>query len=214
VLTAGGYVSAAGGASLLDREALSLMNRNRNSADDHLSDIFVRYGEGGPVVFLAGGLYVAGLVLDDRGTRETGLLIATSVAVSGAVVEIAKVVAGRARPFLDSGPYRFKPLSLHDAYHSLPSGHASAAFAISAVLSHRLRNPWATAGLYGLAVLTAVARMYQREHWFSDVVSSALLSTAVAHSVTSLYEEPESASASRGLLIVPQVSGLRVLFCF
>ena len=61
--------------------------------------------------------------------------------------------------------------------NSFPSGHAATAFMGAAFLHSQLREKdraWALAG-YGLALATAVLRLYQNKHWLSDVVAGAVI---------------------------------------
>jgi membrane-associated phospholipid phosphatase len=62
---------------------------------------------------------------------------------------------------------------------SLPSGHATVAFALSSVIAGLYPRRWWQIFWYALAVITAVSRMYHDQHWLSDVLFSALLGTAV-----------------------------------
>ncbi len=59
----------------------------------------------------------------------------------------------------------------------MPSGHSTVAFAVSSVLANRINNTFASIGLYTLAGITALSRVYHDEHWASDV----LLGSAVGY---------------------------------
>src|ERR1700761_4035200 len=73
-------------------------------------------------------------------------------------------------------------------YYSFPSGHTTAAFAIAEFFAqeYSAKSPVYTVIAYSFAVTTGVFRMYNRDHWFSDVVAGAgfgILSTKAAYLV-------------------------------
>jgi len=213
---AGGMLALTGGAALLDDEWYSLMDRNRNSLNDHLADVTVLYGDAAGIVLFAGGFYATGLFARSTWLRETGLLVGTSILLSGAVSTITKTIVGRARPYTGLGNHEFKPFTFTDEdYLSFPSGHTVVAFSISTVLSRRIGNPWATVGLYALATGTAVSRTYTRNHWLSDVVCGGILSTLISNSIVSWYERGgKDASPDLGLNIEPIPGGIAVVYFF
>jgi membrane-associated phospholipid phosphatase len=69
-------------------------------------------------------------------------------------------------------------MSLRNENHSFPSGHTTAAFALSTVLALRANNAFAAAGLYTAACMTAVQRVYGDDHWLSDAMFGATIGTA------------------------------------
>jgi membrane-associated phospholipid phosphatase len=55
---------------------------------------------------------------------------------------------------------------------------------MAASWSDEIHKTWATIGLYGVATGVAVARVYQLEHWVSDVVGGAALGITSAKLVS------------------------------
>jgi membrane-associated phospholipid phosphatase len=73
-------------------------------------------------------------------------------------------------------------------YLSFPSGHTSVAFMGAEFLAQEFseKSPVYTVIGYSVAVTTGIFRMYNRDHWFSDVVAGAgfgVLSTKAAYLV-------------------------------
>jgi membrane-associated phospholipid phosphatase len=73
-------------------------------------------------------------------------------------------------------------------HYSFPSGHTTAAFAGAEFLAQEYseKSPVYTVIGYSFAVTTGIFRMYNRDHWFSDVVAGAgfgILSTKAAYLV-------------------------------
>ncbi len=119
---------------------------------------------------ISGSLYLSGLLLEEKELRETGLMVFESGVFAGTVTTILKVAFGRERPFVSGNKFKFHPFSFKgNPYYSLPSGHATLSFAISSVLASRFENGFIKAVIYTPAILTALARVYNNQHWFSDV---------------------------------------------
>lgn len=71
-------------------------------------------------------------------------------------------------------------------YYSFPSGHTTAAFVGAEFLAQEYsdKSPVYTVIGYTFAVTTGIFRMYNRDHWFSDVVAGAgfgIISTKLAY---------------------------------
>lgn len=210
---AGGVVALTTASFFLDDETSDLMKRNQSSFNTGVSDIFVEFGAGYFAAGLTIATYLTGIVVKDDWIRETAVLMGGTVLFTTAATTLGKVIIGRARPYAGFGSREFIPLKNRSGYRSFPSGHATNAFAISAVLASRIKNPWASAGLYGVATLTAVSRIYSNDHWLSDVVFAAAYSTAVAHSVVNWFENEES-EASHTFNIMPTTNGVSVVWRF
>jgi membrane-associated phospholipid phosphatase len=109
----------------------------------------------------------------------------------------------------------FKPFSLPLVdVASFPSGHTIVAFAFSGVLAERIKNTWASIGLYGLAAACGVSRMYTDEHWVSDVLFGAIISVSVSRSLVGWFESGEDSSRESGLRIVPGAQTLTLVWTF
>jgi membrane-associated phospholipid phosphatase len=108
-------------------------------------------------------VYVLNLAGDEGKNRfvdRTALL-----ALSGAILTLAdgtKYLAHRVRP------YGTDPLSF-------PSGHTGAAFLTAEFLAQEFgeKSPWYGILGYTCATVTAIYRLYDRAHWFSDDVAGA-----------------------------------------
>lgn len=148
-----------------------------------------KYG-GGIVSGAVGlGLVLAGVLTEDDETRISGRMVLQSLVYSVAITQLLKVVIGRARPFLDSGKDVFHPMRVDDAHHSFPSGHTTAAFALSATLSRRFDSVPLSIALYTLATLTVAERIASDRHWLSDAVLGAVIGGVVGHAVVRFEEE-------------------------
>jgi len=66
---------------------------------------------------------------------------------------------------------------------STPSGHTTEAFALAVVLADHYPQLWVRYATHGIATLVGVARIQQNAHFFSDVVSGALLGSLIGGTV-------------------------------
>jgi membrane-associated phospholipid phosphatase len=107
------------------------------------------------------------------------LFIFSSVAIPGILVDLIKLIAGRARPelWLTQRIYGFSYPHLQALYQSFPSGHAACATGAGvalALLFPRHRPVWVAVGL-GLGL----TRVVVTAHYLSDVVAATLLAALI-----------------------------------
>ena len=195
-LMTGGLLAGTGAIMLLDDDLRDMIARGHDPTRDEISAVGNRGGTLLPAGIIIGGLYFGGLAFDEPGVRMAGRNAGEALLFAGVVNGLIKVLAGRHRPFLNDGPYAYRGPSRDDAYQSLPSGHTTIAFAVAASLAADIDNPWATAGLYGLATVTALSRMYDDRHWGSDVFLAAGLSAAIGYGVVHLRDIPDDLQGS------------------
>lgn len=60
-------------------------------------------------------------------------------------------------------------------WHSFPSGHTIAAFAIATILIYRTRNFYLQFLYFGLAVLAGFSRVYLSQHFVEDILAGSAL---------------------------------------
>lgn len=153
------------------------------------------YGNGAYLAALTAATWGFGSLTGNTEIRQTGTSMMKGLLLDVIAVSTLKTVVGRTRP--DGSDTR-----------SFPSGHTSGAFTISTILSRR-HGLKVGIPAFGLATFTAIARMEDNRHYFSDVVAGAAIGIAVGQLVT-----PKAREASRGLQVVagPSKVGLRMKF--
>jgi membrane-associated phospholipid phosphatase len=154
-------------------------------------DIPTRYGIVSYANIAALSTYTAGLIFKDDKIRITGRLLFESLSISGVTVVLARYVFARSRPYSGEGQWKYNWFEWNNEIESFPSGHTTVAFAFSTVLAERIDNNWARLGLYGLASLTAFARVYNNQHWTSDVFVGAILGFATGMHVINKEKQRE-----------------------
>ncbi len=186
--TAAFFIGTAASFSL-DKDIKNISARNHSSTMNSITDVGENYGNGLYSVILSAGLFTTGLLSENKKIENTGRILFETLLVSGAVVQIIKIVSGRSRPFLEEGPFMFNLFRTDNLYNSFPSGHTVVAFATSSVLAASIKNTYASIGLYSLAGLTAYQRIYSNNHWFSDTVLAAIIGTVVGNALVKINDE-------------------------
>lgn len=172
-----------------DMAIKQIVENNKSQFLDHFVKIGDYYGSGYGMVIVPSTVYLIGLLSENDETRKTGRLLFESIMYSGATVMVMKIITGRARPYMNTDQYTFDMFSFKNSYQSFPSGHTVIAFAMSSVLASRIKNTWASIGLYSLASLTAFQRIYSNNHWISDTFSAAAIGTIIGITLVNLNED-------------------------
>lgn len=138
-----------------------------------------------------------------------------SVAGSGLVADLIKIIVGRTRPTMwlnpdnwvdGQGIYGFAPFTLGDnKYHSMPSGHADTAFAMALALSFFI--PKARFPLLLMAALVAFSRVVITAHYFSDILIGSLLGLAFTYWLRDYVTRRGWVFVKRGGEYQPQAPG-------
>jgi membrane-associated phospholipid phosphatase len=123
-------------------------------------------------IMMVYGLNLAGVEGKDRLLDRTLLL-----GLSGGILELTDLS-------LKHSTHRLRPNG--SDYYSFPSGHTSTAFMGAEFLAQEYsdKSVWYGIAGYAIAATTGVFRLYNRDHWFSDVVAGAgigILSTKAAY---------------------------------
>ena len=184
-----------------DQSIQSFAERSHSRLNDDIFNVTEQYGATGNAIILSGSIYGAGLLSGSPGIRKTGTMLFESLFWTGVVTTTLKCAFGRSRPYMNEGNVRFHGIQVSDKYLSFPSGHSAVAFTLSSVLSERIHNTVASIGLYSLASLTAIARIYHDEHWISDVFLGAIIGTSIGTAVTSDDEQKSNRSSFHAYLL-------------
>lgn len=170
-------LGAVGALFLLDDPMTRLLAADHDPPVESGAAVVRRMGQPEVWATVGLGLTAVGLATGNGRLTGAGVRATTSVALAGLATHGLKQAFGRVRPdpLLDSD--HFTPFA---GGHSLPSGHATVAFALATSLADEIRRPWASALLYGAATGTALSRVHDRRHWFSDVALGAAVGITAA----------------------------------
>jgi membrane-associated phospholipid phosphatase len=201
-LTLGVVLGVTASALLVDEDVRSFSQNNHTPFLDKVMPIGNYYGSWWFGPSLGTTIYLGGLAFDNPEVRLTGRAVIEAWSFSTAITTVLKVALGRSRPYTNRGNLDYRWFEFEEPSWSMPSGHTTGAFAISSALSVRIDRPWATAGLYSLALVTVMNRIYDDKHWLSDTIIGASIGTAVGITVGKLVNE-EAKRASEKSPIVP-----------
>ena len=110
-----------------------------------------------------------------------------ALGVPALFVTVIKRFIGRARPYVwqATDPFSYSPFIWKSSYASLPSGHATNAFALAIAIGAlwpRMRLP-----MWIFAVIIAVSRVVVTAHFPSDVLAGAIIGAIGALAVRSWF---------------------------
>jgi len=177
---------------------------HQSTAADNLSKyVFEPIGNGIGTSVIIGGLYVGGRLAKDNRLAGTSLTAAKAFIVSTVCAQAVKQLTHRHRPYQDEIPDHAQwegPFAdIH--YNSFPSGHSTAAFSLATVFAMEYsKTVWVPVLAYSLAAGTAVSRLYDNEHWASDVVIGSALGF-----VTGRFMWKQSRKGDGRFVILPSV---------
>ncbi len=153
-------------------------------------DQITDFGKSGWFLWPLGALFLLLAALPQVATRFSQRVLAsimvrigflfTAIALPSLFDTIIKRMIGRARPLVTGqvDPFVFAPFVWRADYASLPSGHATTAFAVLAAFG--CVWPRARTAFLLYALLIAVSRIVVTAHFASDVIAGAVVGTVGA----------------------------------
>jgi membrane-associated phospholipid phosphatase len=176
----------------LDSAVRSIVTGLNGSIIDSMFSFGRWYGSGTPTLYVFLGLYLGGLIFKKYKLRAAGLLAGEAYIFSGLITLIFKSALGRWRPYMNKDAYEFYGWSLtNNDQFSYFSGHAAVSFALSTILASTTENIYLKSFYYSLAVITCISRIYHQQHWFSDVVTGAIVAYLISRVLVAIHNEPE-----------------------
>ncbi len=171
---------------------LALGNPSQSSFFSQVSEPF-----GHPIKMgvLALSTYYAAGFFKNQKVQGASSAALQAMLTGGIAVMSLKLLTHRVRPAEQDifDPYQFKGASFARDNLSFPSGHATIAFALASSLSSyyeydlRLAIP-----LFAIASATAFQRVYDFQHWPSDVLAGAFLGSWIGNKIGKWQREKNS----------------------
>jgi len=170
----------------IDRSVLLLVHNELPARWQQFFSSITGLGEGNIWLTISGTVAVIGYLLQRYGKSPTlrqrgkaflakGLFVFLSIAFSGLLINIAKIMIGRLRPayFLADSTYGFQPFNFDFGTNTFPSGHSQTVWALTVSLS--LLYPRFTISFLSFAALVAASRVLVTAHYLSDVLMGSYL---------------------------------------
>jgi membrane-associated phospholipid phosphatase len=124
--------------------------------------------------------YVTAL-LTGHESLANGTLNTVAAYVASDLVESAlKPAIGRERPHVEGNSHRFHPFTSDGDWYSFPSAHVAHITSIAQAISMQTQSGPVTALFSSLVALVAWDRVYEDQHWTSDVTATIALSSVVS----------------------------------
>lgn len=190
----GGGLLAVGALAAFDESLREGVGDNAKPGAMRLARDLRPLGQEGGLALLGGAWGLGRATGNPRLQRigEDGLEAA--VLAAGLLAPALKQLSGRARPRQAESSRSFH---LTGGDESFPSGEATEAFAIAAVVSTHAEHRWVKATAWSLATAVGLGRMELDAHWASDVAAGALLGAGVGHWVARRHPLSGEQMASR-----------------
>ncbi len=137
---------------------------------------------------LVGSIGITALTMlgEDKKLQDAAFTSLQAIITSSIFVGAFKIVLGRSRPDAGNGPKYFKPFTDFNA--SFPSGHTAVAFAMVTPWIYYYPHPL-TYALLVFPASTAISRMVLDRHWFTDVLTGAVIGSVVGITLAKWHRE-------------------------
>lgn len=166
------------------------ISSTNNDFNDGLSSVFMLFGDKYLIGSIFAGSYITSIITDDSELRKISLLAIKSAVISTTVTYSLKLLIHRHRPSNTEDPYVTDGVSFNLEHLSFPSGHTTLAFSTAKIInecySEKKYLPYIT---YSVATITALSRIYDKEHWATDVLAGAAIGYFTASIIMNRYSD-------------------------
>ena len=138
--------------------------------------------------------YIGALIMHDESLATGTLNTAAAYIASDLAESILKPVIGRERPHVEGDSHRFHLFTGNGDWHSFPSAHVAHITSIAQAISMQTQSSSLTAACSSLVALMAWDRVYEDQHWTSDVTATIALSSIVSSAMVRWMESRHSGS--------------------
>ena len=171
--------------STFDGEIREWALNSHSRALDHLAHTVNPLGTA-RVLVPAMAVFYAGSLLAHRASAESAAVkIAVAYAAADIVESALKPIIGRQRPYVTGNSHQFHAFSSNGDWHSFPSAHVAHLTAIAEAISMQTTSRPLAAFFDGLVGLVGWDRVYEDQHWTSDVTATIALSAVISRATLS-----------------------------
>lgn len=178
----------------MDRPTIEFVRTLQGLWIERIGDAGYQIGRGASLIIISGLFVAVGYARANPTLRQAGLRGWLAHAATAILVQGLKHGIGRPRPRLHREDEFFTGPSLESGLDSFPSGHASASFAVAAVVARCCPSfAWPAFALAGYVSLT---RVFRGSHFVSDAVAGVVLGLVVGTLVATPVREWEPTARS------------------
>src|SRR5438105_3065077 len=172
----------------LDAEVREWSLREHTNSLDRLAKSVNPLGTADHLVPAMAVAYIAALLTHHESLAVGTLNTAAAYMASDLAESALKPVVGRERPHVEGNSHRFHPFTANGDWHSFPSAHVAHIASIAEAISMQTHSTPVSALCSGVVALVAWERVYDDQHWSSDVVATAVLTSAISKATVSWLE--------------------------
>lgn len=166
--------------SAMDPELREWALHTHSRSLDHFARVVNPLGTAHVLVPAMAVFYVGSVLSGSTSIQHASLETAAAYAASDAAEAILKPLIGRQRPYVSGNSHRFRPFTNSGDWHSLPSAHVAHIASIAEAISIETSSRPLSAACDALVLLLGWDRIYEDEHWTSDVAATAALSAMIS----------------------------------
>lgn len=166
--------------STVDGEMREWALHSHSRSLDRLADAVNPLGTAHLLIPAMAAFYAGAALTHQANAEHAAIETAAAYVASDAVESILKPAIGRQRPHVTGNSHRFHPFTSDGDWHSLPSAHVAHITAIATAISMQMDSRPITAACDVLVALVGWDRIYEDQHWTSDVTATAALSALIS----------------------------------
>src|SRR5437660_4453595 len=144
------------------------------------------------------GTYIAALLTRHESLADGVINTAAAYVASDLAESALKPCIGRQRPHVEGNSHRFHPLTANGDWHSFPSAHVAHVTAVAQAISMQAHSTTITALTGSVVALVAWDRIYEDQHWTSDVTATIGLTSAISSATVRWLESHWTRSGNSG----------------
>ncbi len=200
---------------IFDEDIRDFAQDNQSDTSHDIASFMKVFGDGRYTLPSLGLLYVYGHYKENKRALRTALLGLESFIISGVFTQVIKFTGHRHRPGSEDSSHRWDGPGLSFSNLSFPSGHSQTTFSIATVIASEYNEYGFIPPLaYGIATLSALSRVYDNDHWTSDVFFGSALGYFTAKEIIRLHDSKKR----KNLILLPIIdnskTGLLITYKF
>ncbi len=220
---AAGVAGVTGALFLADKVLIDFWQDDvRGDFTDDAADVFRPLGGFQNLLYGTLGAYGVAELLDSSGAidmrreKAAALMAFESLVLTAVLTQGSKWITGRKRPADTDDKFDFNGPGDFDTNDAFWSGHSSEVFAVASVISevYAEDQPWVPYVAYTLATGTALSRVNDERHWFSDVFVGAAAGYFIGKLVTRFNPFLEEQGVGVSPLMQEGTQGLNFTYKF
>ena len=188
----GSILTSASCLYLYDEKLRDFFKDNQNKPANNITYVAEKFGNKYYISSFLVGSYFSGYLFDSKRLTETALLGFESLVISAIFTHSLKQLFHRHRPLANEGNDVFDG-PFYSGNHDLlsfPSGHSTSSFAVATIFANQYaqNNLFLSSIIYSMATLTAISRVYDDEHWASDIFIGGIIGYLTGKTIYNLNQ--------------------------